>query len=55
MGFDSRERDGRRDVRAALAEMHGCKGGTSTQQLSRFLFFFACACVLSGGKLAFHK
>lgn len=33
MGFDSRERDGRRDVRATLAGMHGCKGGTSTQQL----------------------
>lgn len=27
MGFDSRERDGRRNVRAALAETHGCKGG----------------------------
>lgn len=27
MGFDSRERDGRRDVSAALAGMHGCKGG----------------------------
>lgn len=33
MGFDSRERDGRRGVSAALAGMHGCKGGTSAERL----------------------
>lgn len=42
MGFDSRERDGRRDVSAALAGRHGCKGGTSTQQL----FFGMRACTV---------
>lgn len=44
MGFDSRERNGRRDVRAALAEMHGRRGGTSTQPPPPFYFFTCIVC-----------
>lgn len=52
MGIDSRERNGRRDVRAALAGRHGGKEGTSTKQL---FFLYVCVYGVSGGKIAFHK